>query len=117
MLDQQNEVLVLEFVGLGMLQPATHALSQKAVDIASPFGFPITNSMIVTWAVAILLIVFARRSTRHMTDVPSGAQNLFEWMVEGLYGLLESVMGRHLVESHRARDVPAPAFAERPVNG
>ena len=29
-----------------------HALPQKAVEIARPFGFPITNSMVVTWIVA-----------------------------------------------------------------
>jgi F-type H+-transporting ATPase subunit a len=97
---KHDEVHVIDMgmVSLGALQPAAHGLSQKAVEIASPFGFPITNSMVVTWAVAILLIVFARRSTRHMADVPTGAQNLFEWLVEGLYGLLESILGRHLVE-------------------
>ena len=26
-----------------------HGLSQKAIEIARPFGFPITNSMLVTW--------------------------------------------------------------------
>jgi F-type H+-transporting ATPase subunit a len=75
-----------------------HGLSQKAVEIARPFGFPITNSMVVTWIVAAALIVFAQAATRKMTQVPSGAQNLLEWLVEGLYGLLESIIGRHLVE-------------------
>jgi F-type H+-transporting ATPase subunit a len=75
-----------------------HALSQKAVEIAQPFGFPITNSMVVTWIVALGLLVFARRATGRMADVPSGAQNLLEWLVEGLYGLLESILGRRLVE-------------------
>jgi F-type H+-transporting ATPase subunit a len=79
-------------------EPAEHELSQKAVEIARPFGFPITNSMIVTWVVALGLIVFARRATRQMHDVPSGAQNLLEWLVESLYGLLESVIGAHLVK-------------------
>jgi F-type H+-transporting ATPase subunit a len=79
-------------------QPAEHGLSQKAVEIARPFGFPITNSMVVTWIVAIGLIVFAQVATRKMNQVPSGAQNLLEWLVEGLYGLLESIIGRHLVE-------------------
>ena len=37
-----------------------HGLSQKAVEIARPFGFPITNSMVVTWIVALGLIVFAQ---------------------------------------------------------
>ena len=91
-------VNVLDILCLGLLEPAQHGLSQKAVEIARPFGFPITNSMVVTWIVAAGLIVFAQRSTRRMSQVPGGAQNLFEWLVESLFGLLESVIGRHLVE-------------------
>jgi len=75
-----------------------HELSEKAVEIARPFGFPITNSMVVTWVVAIGLIVFVRRATRSMNQVPSGAQNLIEWLVEALYNLLESVIGPHLTK-------------------
>ena len=74
-----------------------HALSQKAVEIGRPFGFPITNSMVVTWIVTIGLVVFARRATRHMQQVPDGTQNFLEWLVEGLHGFLEGIMGRHLV--------------------
>jgi F-type H+-transporting ATPase subunit a len=91
-------VNVLDILCLGLFEPAQHGLSQKAVEIARPFGFPITNSMVVTWIVAVGLIVFAQLSTRRMSQVPGGAQNLFEWLVEGLFGLLESIIGRHLVE-------------------
>jgi F-type H+-transporting ATPase subunit a len=77
--------------------PAEHGLSQKAVEIGTPFGFPITNSMVVTWIVALGLIVFAQLATRRMAEVPTGAQNLLEWLVESLYGLLESIIGPHLV--------------------
>jgi F-type H+-transporting ATPase subunit a len=73
-------------------------LSQKAVEIARPFGFPITNSMIVTWIVAVGLIVFAQVATHHMKAVPRGAQNFWEWLVEGLYTFLEGIIGSHLVE-------------------
>jgi F-type H+-transporting ATPase subunit a len=79
-------------------EPVEHGLSQKAVEIGRVFGFPVTNSMLVTWIVALGLILFAQLSTRRMTDVPGGAQNFLEWLVEGLYGLLESIIGRHLVE-------------------
>jgi F-type H+-transporting ATPase subunit a len=79
-------------------EPEEHHLSQKAVEIARPFGFPITNSMVVTWIVALGLLVFARAATRNMTQVPGGAQNLLEWLVEGLYGLLEGIIGSHLVK-------------------
>jgi F-type H+-transporting ATPase subunit a len=54
--------------------------------------------MVVTWIAALGLILFARLATRNMAQVPGGAQNFLEWLVEGLYGLLESIIGRHLVE-------------------
>jgi len=75
-----------------------HGLSQSALTIAHPFGFPVTNSMLVTWIVAVGLIVFAQLATRRMSQVPGGAQNFLEWIVEALYGLLESIIGRHLVD-------------------
>jgi F-type H+-transporting ATPase subunit a len=73
------------------------APSQRALEIARPFGFPITNSIVVSWIVAIGLIVFAQLATRNMKAVPDGAQNFWEWMVEGLYSFLEDIIGPHLV--------------------
>ena len=75
-----------------------HGLPQKAVEIARPFGFPITNSMVVSWIVAVGLIIFARVATRDMKHVPGGAQNLLEWLVGSLYDFLESIIGPHLVK-------------------
>jgi F-type H+-transporting ATPase subunit a len=91
-------VHVFNGVCLALSEPVAHGLSQKAVEIARPFGFPITNSMVVTWIAALGLILFARLATRNMAQVPGGAQNFLEWLVEGLYGLLESIIGRHLVQ-------------------
>jgi F-type H+-transporting ATPase subunit a len=79
-------------------EPEEHGLPQKAVEIARPFGFPITNSMIVSWIVALFLIVFARMATRNMKQVPAGAQNFLEWVVEGLYRVLEGILGSHLTK-------------------
>jgi F-type H+-transporting ATPase subunit a len=74
-----------------------HGLPQQAVEITRVLGLPITNSMVVTWIVAILLIVFARIATRNMKHVPDGAQNLLEWLIAGLYSFLEGIIGPHLV--------------------
>jgi F-type H+-transporting ATPase subunit a len=74
-----------------------HALSQKAVEIGRPFGFPVTNSMVVTWIVAIGLVLVARRATRTMKQVPDGLQNFVEWLIDGLYTFLEGIIGPHLV--------------------
>jgi F-type H+-transporting ATPase subunit a len=54
---------------------------------------PITNSMIVSWVVAIALILFAQFATRDVKAVPEGAQNFWEWLVEGLHDFLDGIMG------------------------
>src|SRR5262245_55561328 len=77
---------------------AEHGISQKAGDIGSLFGLPISNSMLVTWGVAIALIIFAQIATRNMKQVPEGAQNFWEWMVESLHDFLSGIIGDHLVK-------------------
>ena len=67
--------------------------------VHTPVGpFPITNSMVVTWIVAVGLIVFAQVATRKMKEVPEGAQNFWEWLVESLHDFLEGIIGQHLVQ-------------------
>jgi F-type H+-transporting ATPase subunit a len=73
-------------------------LTRQAVEIARPLGFPITNSMVVTWIVAAGLIILAGTATREMKHVPDRLQNFLEWLVESLYGFLEGVIGPHLVK-------------------
>ncbi len=80
-----------------------HGLSAYAVPLWNPelpgIGhFPITNSMLVTWIVAIGVIIFAQLATRKMEAVPTGAQNFWEWMVESLYDFLGSILGPDLVK-------------------
>jgi hypothetical protein len=40
-------------------------LPAKAVELGRVFGFSITNSMVASWIVALILIIFARFATRH----------------------------------------------------
>ena len=78
--------------------PEEHGLSAKAVELARPFNFPITNSMVVSWIVALALIIFAQVATWNMKQVPSGAQNFLEWLVGGLYKFMADIIGPHLAE-------------------
>lgn len=73
-----------------------HGLPPAAVDLWE--GLPITNSMVVTWAVALFLIVFAQIATRKIREIPEGAQNFWEWLVESLHDFLESIIGSELVK-------------------
>jgi F-type H+-transporting ATPase subunit a len=89
---------------MGVFTPALaaaseeHGLSQKAVEIATPLGFPVTNSMVVMWIVALLLIVGAQVATRNMKQVPDGFQNFVEWLIESLYQFLGGILGVRLAQ-------------------
>lgn len=60
--------------------------------------FAVTNSMVLTWIVAIALIFFAQVATRNIRAVPEGAQNFWEWLVESLHDFLEGIIGADLVK-------------------
>ncbi len=81
---------------------SAHAAQMEALPLNAPrfhIGpFLVTNSMLVTWIVAVGIIVFAQVATWNMQEVPEGAQNFLEWLVEGLYNFLESIIGHQLVK-------------------
>ncbi|MBI3876741.1 MAG: F0F1 ATP synthase subunit A [Verrucomicrobia bacterium] len=77
---------------------AEHGLPLYAVPVFNIGSFPVTNSMLVTWIVALSIILFARIATRQIKEVPEGAQNFWEWLVESLYEFLEGIIGRELVK-------------------
>lgn len=104
----EDHQLSLEQSGEVQHEKAEHGLPQAAVHLVD-FGpyeiagrsvgpFAITNSMVVTWVVALLVIVFAQYATRNIKEVPEGAQNFWEWLVEGLYNFLETIIGHELVK-------------------
>lgn len=57
-----------------------------------------TNSMVITWGVAALLILIAQLATRKVQLVPSGLQNFVEWLVEGMYDFFGEILGKDLVK-------------------
>lgn len=100
---------VLALVSSAMLATSTLAAEPTAAvehggvslrpQMLVPFGggFGITNSMLVTWIVAAGIIILAQTAMRNPKPIPSGRQNFWEWMVEGLYTFLENIIGRDLV--------------------
>jgi F-type H+-transporting ATPase subunit a len=72
------------------------------------FGLPVTNSIFTAWVVIAILVLFAYFSTRHMKTIPSGAQNLWELIVELWVGVSEQTMGRR--RGRRFMPLVATAF-------
>src|ERR1051325_9453394 len=75
-----------------------HGLPSAAVPLFNVGPLPVTNSMLVTWIVALGIIIFARVAMRNVQAVPGGAQNFWEFLVESLYNFLDSILGRDLAK-------------------
>jgi F-type H+-transporting ATPase subunit a len=75
-----------------------HELPAYAVELFKIGPFRVTNSMVVTWIVALTLILSVRMATRRIREVPTGAQNFWEWLVESLHDFLEGIIGADLVK-------------------
>lgn len=57
-------------------------------------NFPVTNTLLCTWAVILILIALFFFGTRRRALVPSGLQNALEWVIELLLGLVQSIAGK-----------------------
>lgn len=68
-------------------QLAPHVLFQLAP------GLSITSTIFTTWLVMAVVIVGVWLATRRLHEIPRGAQNVFEFMYEGLGGFAESLGG------------------------
>lgn len=77
---------------------AHHGLSPNAPVIHEIGPLQITNSMVVTIVVALLIILVAQAATSNVQLIPSGLQNFVELLVESLYGFFESILGPDMVK-------------------
>lgn len=70
-------------------------ISLSAEPVLQLGGLTLTNSMITSLIVSALLIIFALivNISLKNTNKPTGIQNLAEWMIESLYGLVHSITG------------------------
>ena len=55
---------------------------------------PVTNTLLCTWISIIVLVALFYAGTRRRDMIPRGMQNLMEWVVELLLGLVEGVSGK-----------------------
>jgi F-type H+-transporting ATPase subunit a len=76
----------------------SEGLPANALTVFHIGAFPVTNSMLVTWIVALGIIFFAQYATRNMKDVPEGAQNFWEFLVESLRDFLAEIVGPDLIK-------------------
>jgi len=73
-------------------------VSQIAPTLFHIGPLPVTNSMVCTWIVALLIIVIVRLTTWNMKEVPGGGQNVMEALIEGWESLMGNVLEPKVVK-------------------
>lgn len=61
------------------------------------FGLPVTNSMVMSWAISLIIIVGVRLLVKQPQLIPSGGQAIVEDLLGGIRGTMEPIVGRALI--------------------
>jgi F-type H+-transporting ATPase subunit a len=64
----------------------------KAEEVANLWGFPITNSLIMTWITIGLLVLFALLVRRKLALIPGRIQAGVEWLFSGILGYMAETL-------------------------
>ena len=63
-----------------------------APEVIGQIGFlPVTNTMLVSWIVSLALVILSLIATFRVKAVPTGLQNVFEFVIEYSYNLTEEI--------------------------
>jgi F-type H+-transporting ATPase subunit a len=84
--------------GAAKAEAAEPLVTQIAPTLFNIGPLPVTNSMVCTWIVALLIIVIVRLTTWKMQEVPTGGQNLMEALIEGWESLMGNVLEPKVVK-------------------
>jgi F-type H+-transporting ATPase subunit a len=86
--------------GVGLITTSAHASGGTAAEKLFSIGpLPVTNSMVTSWVVSIILIVVIRMAVGRATLVPTRGQAVVESLAEGVLGLIEPIVGKKVVKA------------------
>ncbi|MBC2600273.1 F0F1 ATP synthase subunit A [Puniceicoccus vermicola] len=76
---------------------ADGAVSPHAYEIGEIFGIAITNSMVTSWVISLILILVIRLMVGKISLVPSKGQVVIETLVIGVRDLISPIVGKRMV--------------------
>ena len=76
------------------LQAAGDGVSPSPYKLTEIFGLPLTNSIVTTWAISIVFILFIRLAVGSPKLIPGKGQAVVESLISGLRDLLEPIVGK-----------------------
>lgn len=81
---------------------ATFAAAGEGVS-PSPYtlfkiaDFPVTNAMVTSWVISLVIVLTVRALVRKPKMVPTRGQGIIEVVVDGVKDLVEPIVGKHMV--------------------
>src|SRR5581483_5775257 len=82
----------LRVLKYGQMQSGLH-ISLAAERLGTFWGLPITNSLVMSWAVMGLLMLGAWLVGRSLRITPGPVQNFFEMLMEYMTGIMDQIFG------------------------
>lgn len=92
-----NKLLPTVFVLIASataLHAADGGVSPSPYKLTEVFGLPLTNAMVTTWVISILLIVGVRLWVGKPKLIPDKGQAVIENLIDALRDLLEPILGK-----------------------
>ncbi len=86
-------LVIFFLLGFGFLRGPTPHIAIKPETLTSLGPFDLTNTVMTSWIVVIIMALMVYVGTRRRDLVPRGVQNLFEAVLEAFYSLVVSVAG------------------------
>ncbi len=53
--------------------------------------FPVTNTLLVAWAIILFLFLIVFLTRRKLKEIPAGLQNIIELIIEGAFNFIDSI--------------------------
>jgi F-type H+-transporting ATPase subunit a len=85
--------LLVFITGLPAFAAESKGVSASADALFQIGPLPVTNSMVTSWLVALILIIAIRLAIKRPTLIPSRSQAVVENLVQGIYDLIAPIVG------------------------
>ena len=81
----------------GLMAAGSDGVSPKAYELTNLFGLPITNAMVTTWVISLLIILVVKVLVGKPQIVPTRGQGVIESIVSGTKSMMEPIVGKSMV--------------------
>ncbi len=96
---QLATIFALSTTSVSTFAAEAHGVSAAAEPLFTVGPLPVTNSMVTSWIVAVVLIIAVRLAIRKPKLIPTRGQAIVEHLVQGIYDLTSPIVGTRVAKA------------------